>query len=57
MGVEGSASSSSSETVDDSGSEPDNSLVFQVTKCKLILQLVGDDEHVLTLLFFFLPGQ
>ena len=30
MGVEGSTSSSSSETVDDSGSEPDNSLVFQV---------------------------
>nr|CAH0108135.1 unnamed protein product [Daphnia galeata] len=29
MGVEGSTSSSSSETVDDSGSEPDNSLVFQ----------------------------
>ncbi len=31
MGIEGSStSSSSSETVDDSGSEPDNSLVFQV---------------------------
>ncbi|XP_032792504.2 ras-GEF domain-containing family member 1B isoform X1 [Daphnia magna] len=29
MGIEGSTSSSSSETVDDSGSEPDNSLVFQ----------------------------